>query len=287
MYKAVMSGLREMLILAVAACLAAVLYEYGSELLRKAQPHNAAALPEQPPNDLSFSADMPLVIDGADIRSHSLTLLLVTSPTCGYCQASKPFHAAILKASAQHATPFYVAVPELKAAGTYLESSGLNRAVVKEWKQIRAHVNGTPTIIAADSAGVIRRVWLGQLSKAREDEVFAVIADPERLSQIRPAHLDTGESNITTAELQRMRVQDKASVVDVRPRALFEMGHVPGAVNIPMEELVVRAPWELDRGRVQVVDCSYFTKGRCDLAVNRLVDAGYRVAALNAGAVIR
>jgi hypothetical protein len=244
-------------------------------------------MPERPPDDLGFGADMPLIIDGANTRAHSLTLLLITSPTCGYCQASTQFHAAMLKAAAEHATPLYVAVPELKAAGSYLESSGLNRAIVKEWKQIRAHVNGTPTLIAADSTSVVRRVWLGQLSKAREDEVFAVIADPNRLAQIRPAHLDTGGVEPQDGRTRPPAPAGQGQRGRCSVPCPFRNGPRTRRREHPDGGSWVRAPWELDQRRVQVVDCSYFTQSRCDLAVNRLVDTGFHAAALNAGSVVR
>jgi hypothetical protein len=45
-------------------------------------------------------------------------------------------------------------------------------------------------------------------------------------------------------------------ILDIRERDAFRQGHLEAAVNIPFEELDVRAPIELPKARPLVVDCS-------------------------------
>jgi len=124
------------------------------------------------------------------------------------------------------------------------------------------------------------------LSKTREQEVSACIADPGLLARAA-TRLDTGEPNFRIDELERALASHQANLLDVRSRRLYAMGHLRQALSIPLEELLIRAPWELERSKLQVVDCSYFTKHRCNRSVNILVDAGFKAAALNAGSIVQ
>lgn len=55
---------------------------------------------------------------------------------------------------------------------------------------------------------------------------------------------------VTTAELkQKLESDNPVQVIDIRPPAAFEQGHIPGAVNLPMTELPSRVDefdWEDD-----------------------------------------
>ena len=46
---------------------------------------------------------------------------------------------------------------------------------------------------------------------------------------------------VTLAELKQLMRNDQVTVIDVRPRAEFEAGHIPGALSIPVPELGRRA----------------------------------------------
>lgn len=66
----------------------------------------------------------------------------------------------------------------------------------------------------------------------------------------------------------------EALILDVRTPKEFRSGHVPGAVNIPHDELGMRlAEIEPDRGRPIVVYCE--RGGRAGKAASLLLDAGF------------
>ena len=46
---------------------------------------------------------------------------------------------------------------------------------------------------------------------------------------------------VTFAELKKLMRENQVTVIDVRPRAEFEAGHIPGALSIPAPELARRA----------------------------------------------
>ena len=60
-----------------------------------------------------------------------------------------------------------------------------------------------------------------------------------------------------TPEAVKARTEDEdedAQVVDIRPPAQFERGHIPGAINIPMSQLPTRVE-EVDWGDEIVCAC--------------------------------
>lgn len=65
-----------------------------------------------------------------------------------------------------------------------------------------------------------------------------------------------------------------ARVIDVRTPAEFRSGQVPGAINIPLNELSAEAPRQLkDKSEVLLVHC--LSGGRSGLAKRILKQAGY------------
>jgi NADPH-dependent 2,4-dienoyl-CoA reductase/sulfur reductase-like enzyme/rhodanese-related sulfurtransferase len=71
-----------------------------------------------------------------------------------------------------------------------------------------------------------------------------------------------------------------AAIADVRTRAEFERGHIPGAVNLPLDELRGRLD-EVDRGQRTIAYCQFGQRGY--LATRILAQAGYDVANLSGG----
>lgn len=59
---------------------------------------------------------------------------------------------------------------------------------------------------------------------------------------------------ITLAELRRRLKDGSATIVDVRPRAEFEAGHIPGALSMPVDDLKRRIN-ELPRRREVIAYC--------------------------------
>ncbi|GAB6880534.1 rhodanese-like domain-containing protein [Halorubrum gandharaense] len=57
---------------------------------------------------------------------------------------------------------------------------------------------------------------------------------------------------LTPEEVHERVERDDVRVVDTRPPAQYERGHIPGAINIPLQELPTRAP-EIDWGDTDVV----------------------------------
>jgi TonB family protein len=61
--------------------------------------------------------------------------------------------------------------------------------------------------------------------------------------------------HITVAEFRAVASQSSTLLLDIRDRETFGEGHEKGAVNIPLDEVLTRAPAELPVSRHIVIDC--------------------------------
>lgn len=56
-------------------------------------------------------------------------------------------------------------------------------------------------------------------------------------------------------QVQRLRTEKGAQLIDVLPEAEFEDEHLPGAMHIPLKQLDRESTMQLDRGRPVIVYC--------------------------------
>lgn len=75
-----------------------------------------------------------------------------------------------------------------------------------------------------------------------------------------PSTLPQPVAEISREELHRRLHDASLAVVDVLPKAAYDDGHIPGAINVPLAELVAHAPQMLpDRAGEIAVYCASFT----------------------------
>jgi NADPH-dependent 2,4-dienoyl-CoA reductase/sulfur reductase-like enzyme/rhodanese-related sulfurtransferase len=89
-------------------------------------------------------------------------------------------------------------------------------------------------------------------------------------------------ASVVRGETKAVQVADLAGafVLDVRSQEEYDRGHIPGAVNLPLDELRMRLG-EIDRGRRIIAYCQVGQRGY--LATRILAQAGYDVANLSGG----
>ncbi len=107
-------------------------------------------------------------------------------------------------------------------------------------------IHYAPTLVLVDRSGVVSEVWVGRLSPRQETEVMQSL----QLKDTRPV----SEWTIDDAELRR-RIDNHEPIIvlDLREREAYTQGHLPGAKNIPFDELYVRAINELSQDNFLVL----------------------------------
>ena len=90
----------------------------------------------------------------------------------------------------------------------------------------------------------------------------------------------TGIDEIDQHTLRRLLEREAAVLLDVRGRHPFAASARPRAVNIPLEELPVRAGAELPRAGTIVIDCSQEQTFRCRAASQFLRQRGFETIAI-------
>jgi TonB family protein len=85
---------------------------------------------------------------------------------------------------------------------------------------------------------------------------------------------------IDIGRLTQLLSSGRAALLDVRDRDAFRRVHRDGAVNIPLDELSIRAPIELRAFSHVIVDCSQGDESRCRLAGHFLGARDLRVSML-------
>ncbi len=140
---------------------------------------------------------------------------------------------------------------------------------------VEAERRGTKVFYRLASPAVAR-LWLTLRSVGEErlPEIDALVREyiPRR----------AGHRTVTRGEAASLLAGDGVVLLDVRPGIEFESGHIPGAVNIPLDELAERLG-ELPRDRLIVTYCRGEYCQFADDAVALLDERGFQVARLDGG----
>lgn len=112
------------------------------------------------------------------------------------------------------------------------------------------------------------------MTASKETEMEEPMGKQEN-TQMEPQPEETAYHKISAAEAKEMMDQSEVTVVDVRTLQEYEEGHVPGAINIPNEEIMDTEPELLnDKDATLLVYCR--SGRRSKDASDKLVGMGYK-----------
>lgn len=224
-------------------------------------------------------------------RDKSVVLFLQT--TCTYCHQSAPFHAELAALAKANGLGFVSVFPESTAMSRIaLEKAGIESPAVEA--DLRSlGVEGTPTVAIVDGKGKVQGAWVGLLDDARKRDVFSTLGLlPERsltgtASRVNHSAIDI----LSIADASKLLDDPATLLLDIRPRDHYRASHLAGSINIPRDELEIRASHELDKARKIVVFCQYMTEcekaskesglmTNCTIGTWYLRSAGFNVALL-------
>lgn len=188
------------------------------------------------------------------------TVVLALSAYCQHCRTSAPFYRSLTDASRNGRFRTLAVLRESsKETTSLLPSLGIDG--VREIRQGDLETLGiraTPTLLIVDGKGAVQSAWTGKLNPSQEKEVFSKlevheVPQPPMAVTVDPAALQT----VAPSELRALLRDPRTVLVDSRDRTVFEQAHIAGAVNIPLDEILSRAPHELPKEETIYVYCHY------------------------------
>jgi len=196
-----------------------------------------------------MKAGARLVLPAVAWSATQQTLVLVLSTECHFCTESAPFYRRLVQdLASREGTRVIAVLPQSVDQGReYLRGLGVSIGEVQQVNLSSLGLQGTPTLMLVDGMGTVTDLWIGKLMRREERELF------HRLQLVDAASPD--DDVISASDLKGMIRDKNLVIVDVDNRDLFRVNHVFGAVNIPLDELEVRAVNELRPENKVVVYC--------------------------------
>jgi peroxiredoxin len=118
-------------------------------------------------------------VPGIEFSKSDKTLLLFLQQDCGVCLDSLPFYRKIIATFKEPSRVQFVLItpgkPEL--AHEFFQKENLSFAIVLQGKKGLLGVVGSPTLILADSNGLVHGSWSGQLSPQQENDVWTMLTN--------------------------------------------------------------------------------------------------------------
>lgn len=108
------------------------------------------------------------------------TLVLAVRSTCGFCTQSMPFYGRLIddvKRANRKIKIVAVSTDSTVVLQRYFESHGIALESLRTVSAGYLRIVGTPTILLADSSGVVKTVWIGLLDPAQEAAVLSVVTN--------------------------------------------------------------------------------------------------------------
>jgi rhodanese-related sulfurtransferase len=201
-----------------------------------------------------LTVDQRLILDAADWDAGSHNVVLAVQSTCPACRASLNFYSTLGRITSGSDTQIIVIAPDgSDVIQRWLAEGGVRvDQVIPGIKLGDLGISVTPTLILVDPTGRVTDIASGRLDKADEADVLARLdgtSSAPLMNRMEPERL-------RAPDLVRLMADQPVTVIDVRDRADYRRDHRPGALNIPKDELELRAAIELPLDEAIVVDCS-------------------------------
>ena len=221
-------------------------------------------------------------LQGFNWPSNRRTIILALSKHCPYCLESAQFYQQLIKEVKEHsdvhlAAIFTESVPEAK---NYLEQMSVSIDDVRQAPLSALGFKGTPTLLVVDETGQIKDLWLGKLTDFQATRFIRKLqTDPDIASALQREEKDV--KRITPEEVQQLvKAGEKIVILDVRSRERYASGHEEGSINIPSDELDVRAINELSPTDFIITSCHCSDGRSSTVARDRLMESGFRKVAV-------
>lgn len=206
------------------------------------------------------------------------TLLIATDPDCAFCRRSERFHREVVDLARAHSWQIRL----ITSSASLSDSLGVRRAEMVTPKRFSHEIEGTPTIAVLSQDGSVTHLLTGELPTQEEHSLRQIIRDESAEVEQRARTAPISKTALTIGESGK---RQPTITIDVGPR--LSSSSPAGRLVIPLEELFLRAKFELDSTEEYVVDCARVDESGCRRAVSILNDHGISTQFVNTGHVFR
>lgn len=219
-----------------------------------------------------------LEIGGRKWEGERRTLILVLSTECPGCTQDAFFYQIIVNQARSNGHHITVMMPQDSVrARSWLRKQYIQVDELLGMKPSFLRAAVVPTILVVGDNGIVERIWRGKLSPREQAEVLAfVVGRPNSRFPAYGFPQSSVTDEVSFAQLQEILKNRKVQLLDVRGRTNFARHHLPGAINLPLDELETRGPIELDSSVLTVLDCTEVPTPVCEMAARLLFSAGFR-----------
>jgi thioredoxin-related protein len=130
----------------------------------------------RPDTERVIALGTKFALKNVDWQANDKNLVFAVSTTCHYCTDSADFYRKLVEACKQRHVHTIAVLPQAPAeAQAYLGGEGVSVDEIKQSDLPTLEVNGTPTLLLVDHAGVVKRVWVGKLPSTKEEDVVTTL----------------------------------------------------------------------------------------------------------------
>jgi|SRR5881394_4130736 len=207
-----------------------------------------------------------LTISGLDWNESPKTLVTVLVERSAACSMSSEFYRRLQKETQGRTDVRFIAIfpDRFDDINGFRSRNGLDGLASLQASLGELRIPALPTIFVVDRDGQVLDLWSGLLGPLRQKEVFDRI------------NVSVEDVVINSDQLSQLKTKAQVSIVDVRSRDSFRTSHLDGSVNIPADELPVRARDELDLSSTVVVDGRSADPSLLDFAGLNLSLSGFK-----------
>lgn len=111
-------------------------------------------------------------LKNVDWQANDKNLVFAVSTQCHFCTESAGFYKKLVEECKQQHVHTIAVLPQTQAeAQAYLSGEGVMVDEIRQSDLPTLEVNGTPTLLLIDHAGLVKQVWTGKLPSSKESDV--------------------------------------------------------------------------------------------------------------------
>ena len=219
---------------------------------------------------------------------HGRTLVFAMEVGCAWNASAVHFYKEVFERLDPGIALVAVLPHPIDESRSYLKTLGFDIGSIVRMRLDDLHLKETPAVLLLDPGGVVLGSWVGAPRESEQQQIRNVLGIPSAPVDQGRASQAAASAYVALADLLQQSAD--SIILDVRPRDSFRRSHIRNALNIPVDELPVRAVHELSLSATAIIFCGAAQtnsdnplRDPCSVAFQDLTAVGFeRVKVLDA-----